>query len=386
MACPLSLNLMNKLLTLLLIICSFQASSQTDEALVIADSLYALGDYNKAIELYRKVNNTQLKIAKSYEAMGNNEQALAYYKQALLEHANATIATYNYGKLLLKTANYQGADSIFQVLQTAHPRNPNFPYHLGLIKEKQKDSTAIVHFNRALTLDGSFENARYKIAKRLAEKREFEAALFHIDYGLAIDPNSIRFLNLRALASFHTKNYHEALSAYKKLLKFNQSNIPLHENLAVSFTKTNQFEKAIEQYTVLINEFDDKNPKWHYLIGRVYMSLRDYEKARRHLEIAILLKDLSVEAEYWALSDLFGRQKEYKKQMKALEKMISENPQNEHGHYFLAAAADNYFENKNTVIPFYENYLKKFGETGRFRELARQRLLDLKTELHFKKD
>ena len=69
---------MNKLLTLLLLISSFQASSQTDEASVFADSLYALGDYSKAIQLYRKAKNTQLKIAKSYEAMGNNEQAYCF--------------------------------------------------------------------------------------------------------------------------------------------------------------------------------------------------------------------------------------------------------------------------------------------------------------------
>ena len=184
----------------------------------------------------------------------------------------------------------------------------------------------------------------------------------------------------------YSKDYHGALSAYKKLQKLGQSSRQLHENLAMSFSKTNQFEEAIDQYTLLINQFDDKNPSWHYQIAGVFGALHYYEKARRHYEIAILLKDLSSEAEYWSLSQLFGSQKEYRKQMEALNNVIAQNPQNQEAHYFLAAAADNYFKEIKTVIPFYENYLKKFGDNGRFSEFAKQRIKDLKTKLHFNKD
>ncbi|MBL4662916.1 MAG: hypothetical protein JKY22_05030, partial [Flavobacteriaceae bacterium] len=152
------------------------------------------------------------------------------------------------------------------------------------------------------------------------------------------------------------------------------------------FRSTNQFEKAIEQYTILINEYDDQTSEWHYGIGATYLSLKDYEKARRHIEIAILLKDLPVEDEYMTLSYLFSAMKDYRSQMEVLSNVVNNYPQNERAQYYLATAADNYFKDNNTVIPFYERYLKKFGETGRFREYAKQRLLDLKTEEHFKKD
>ena len=373
-------------LAFILLLTLFQASSQNDEALVIGDRLYALGNYTQAINEYEKAGTANAKIAKCYEALGNNSKAIQYYKLTLLKSPNATITKYNYGKLLLKTTQYDKADSLFNALEKEDPNNPNFPYHLGLIKEKQKDSTARNHFERVLAMDSTHQNALYKLSRMLVEKRQFESATHLVASGLESDPNSVRFLNLEALIHFYGKNYHGALSAYKRLVALNQSTVQLHENLAVCFRNTLQHTKAIEQYTILINEYDDQTSKWHYGIGIIYMSLKDYEKARRHIEIAILLKDLPIEDEQMTLSFLFRATKDYRSQMEVLNKLVNNDPQNEVAMYYLAAAADNYFEDNNTVIPFYERFLKKFGKTGRFRELAKQRIKDLKTELHFKKD
>ena len=378
---------MKKNFLILIILLSFsKASSQNDEALIVGNRLFALGNYAQAISEYKKIGTTNAKIAKCYEALGNNVKAVQYYRITLLENPEATITKYNYGKLLLKTAQYKKADSLFIALEKAYPKNPNFPYHLGLIKEKQRDTVAWAYFRHVLAMDSTHQNALYKLSKMLVEKRRFVEATSFVDSGLRTDPNSIRFLNLEALINFYSKNFHGALTAYKKLLELKQSNIQLHENLAMCFRSTNQFEKAIEQYTILINEYDDQTSEWHYGIGATYLSLKDYEKARRHIEIAILLKDLPVEDEYMTLSYLFSAMKDYRSQMEVLNNVVNNYPQNERAQYYLATAADNYFKDNNTVIPFYERYLKKFGETGRFREYAKQRLLDLKTEEHFKKD
>ncbi len=377
---------MNKLLIVILLLVYFNASSQTDENLVIADSLYALGDYNMAIRFYKKTRNSKFKIAKCYEASGNNVQALQYYKQTILANPDAIIAKYNYGKLFFKTGFYKSADSVFKLLRTAHPKNPNFPYYLGLIKEKQKDALAMEQFAIVLDLDSTHQNAIYKFAKNRTVKREFVEAFRYIKKGLSANPNSIRFLNLQALVFFHNKDYHGALSVYKKLLEYKQSNVQLHDNLAISFSKTNQFEKAINQYTILINEFDDENFKWHYQIANAYVALHYFAKAQRHLEIAIALKDISTEREYMSLSSIFRKTKDYQAQLDALKKVIAQNPKNQVAHYFIATAADNYFKDKNMVIPYYERYLKRFGDNGKFNEYAKQRIKDLKTELHFSKD
>ena len=105
-------------------------------------------------------------------------------------------------------------------------------------------------------------------------------------------------------------------------MKLNQSNIQLHENLAESYTKTNRFEEAIEQYTILINEYDDKNPSWHFSIAKNFEALRYLDKAQHHFEIAILLQDIPLDESYVALASVFKKQKEYKKQLETLQKAV----------------------------------------------------------------
>jgi len=382
--------------TLLLICCIlfFKAEAQNASAFPLdeinrermADSLSALGDHSKAITLYENLANTEFKIARSYEALGNNTKALQFYERAITNTPQTTLPSYAYAKLLLKSGNYNTSRDVFETLSEENPDNPAFIYHLGLVREKQNDSLAIDLFQKAYTIDASHQNSCYKIAKYYTEKRKFEEAKGYIQQGLENNPNSIRFLTLEALRAFYTKEYHGALTVYQKLEELHQSNPQLHENMGISYSNTYQYEEAIKQFTVLINEYDDQNPKWHYLIGSAFMQLNYNEKARRHFELSIAFQRLPLDDEYMALSAVFRKEKNYKEEMRVLSLALHENSENEAIVYFLAIAADNRFDEKEKVIPFYEDYLKRYSENGRFREIAKHRLKDIKTELHFSKD
>jgi tetratricopeptide (TPR) repeat protein len=188
------------------------------------------------------------------------------------------------------------------------------------------------------------------------------------------------------VVAFVNKEYHAAATTYEELLALNQSNIQIHENLAESYQKTNQFEEAIDQYTILINTYDDKIPKWHYNIAKSFEALRYLDKAQHHFEVAILLQDIPLDDSYVALSAVFFKQRDFKKQMEVLQKAVQENPENQRAKYFLATAADNYFKDDASVLPYYEAYLKTFGEQSQFAEFAKARIQDLKTDLHMNKN
>lgn len=375
---------MNKFLIAIIFFTAI-ADAQNASAIRVGDSLFALGDYSKAITYFEEVNETE-KIAIAYDAMGNGTKALQFYEKALSAKETNLLSQYNYGKLLLKASRYQKADSIFQLLTKASPKNPDFVYQLGLVREKRNDSTAYPIFFYAHLLDENHQNALYKIAKYAAEGREFNKVKKLIETGLEADPNSTRFLQLKAVVAYVEKDHHLAAKTYEKLLELNQSNVQLHENLAESYTKTNQFEEAIEQYTILINEYDDKNPSWHFNIAKNFEALRYLDKAQHHFEIAILLQDIPLDASYFAIAGVFMKQKAYKNQLEALQKAVNENPENQAALYFLATAADNYFEDDASVVSYYETYLKKFGEKGQFAEYAKQRVKDIKTDIHFNKN
>jgi tetratricopeptide (TPR) repeat protein len=366
-----------------------KASSQNDGALAVGDSLYALGDYKNAILFYENAPQTsfqKIRIAQTYKAAGNNTKALKYYREASFVNPRAIIAKYNWGKLALEAGKLTIADSIFEILSTKYPNNLNYLYQKALVQEAKKDSTAFMTFMFIANKDNTHLNANYKVARRLVTKRNFNNSMPYIESGLAVDPESTRFLNLKALVAYYSKNYHLSAKTYEKLLALNQSNEQLHENLAISYIQTNQFEKAIEQYTILINEFNDKIASWHFALGNAYSALRYYDKAIRHIEIAVVLQDISLEREYLALATIYKQQKNYKLVFEMMQKAVGENPTSETLQYQLAIAADTYFKDKGSVISYYERYISKFGEKGMYVELAKQRVSDLKNELHLGED
>jgi len=380
---------MNKFLILFFLIFMCKAEAQEPSALAVGDSLYALGEYQDAIRNYKQAGEylqVQLKLAKSYESSGNKTMALQFYKKAVVKNPEATVATFNYGKLLQSAGLIQQADSLFTALTKRYPNNANFYYELGSVKEETSDSLAMISYEHAYGLDSSHLNTNYRLARYAVTKRNFSGAKKYIDYGLEVDPNSTRFLTLQALSHFYLKEYHDAVAAYEKLLERNQGNEQLHEKLAISYTNTNQFEKAIAQYTVLINKYNDKVPSYHTNLAKAYIALKEYDKAIRHTEIAIVLQDISLEGEYLQLSTIYKRQGNDKKVFEMMGKAVKENPYDEMLSYFQVLAADNYFEDTKTVITYYERFLKKFEADGRYGELAQLRLKDLKEELFFDKE
>lgn len=373
---------MNRLFIIILLI-SALADAQNASALRMGDSLFALGDYSKAIKWYEDAQHSEEKIAKAYLAMGNQTKALTYYEHVMTQENVDPLSQYNYGKLLLSSNRYSQADSVFRRLSRQHPKNPEFQYQLGLVKEKQSDSTAYQSFVNAYALDVNHQNALYKIAKYAAERREFDLASDYIQKGLKADSNSTRWINLKAIVAFVTKDYHSAATAYEQLIQMKQSNVQLHENLGVSYRQTNRFEEAIEQYTILINEYNDKNPSWHFNLAKSYEALRYLDKAQRHYELSIILQDIPLDDAFIALSEVFKKQLDYKNQFTTLQKAVGENPENQLALYLYATAADNYFEDDAAAIPYYEKYLQKFGDEGKYAEFAKQRIKDINTDIHF---
>lgn len=383
---------MKRVVIFLILMLLFKAEAQTVSALAIskkADSLLEIGDYGNAIVQYNWLSfdpSITAKIAKAYEALGNISQALNYYDKSISEGKGNIRTRFDFAKLLAQSSKYKKADSIFRILTEEFPNNPNFIYQRALIKEAQKDSTAIEYYKQVYLLDTNHINSVYKISRNYIENRKFIDSEPFINKGLSEDSTSIRFLTLQALKQFYTKDCHAAISTYNKLINFGESTIQLHENLASCYSYTNQFEKAVSQFEILLEEYDNKNPKWHSEIASLYRNLNDYENAEQHFNIAISLQELPLSESYLELATIYNRKKDYKSEMRVLKSSLSNNPNNEIALYRIAVAADNYFVNKNTVLRYYEDYLKKYSKDGRMRNLAKQRVADLKKELHFASD
>lgn len=380
---------MNKLLLFLCLIGIAKAEAQNASALAVADSLYQVGAYSQAIAAYGKLEvspQVYQRIGQAYETLGKTPQALDNYKNALgLNPENLTVA-YKYGTLLRVSGNFKAADSIFADLQNKHPNNASVLYQLGYVKEQLKDSTAVVRYMQAYQLDNNQQNALYRLSKLLLEKREFNSAKNFIDQGLNADPKSIRFLTLDALSYYINKSYHDAIDQYERLIELGRDNLINREKLAISYAQTFQYPEAIANFKILINTYDDQNPSWHYGIGKCFIGIEDLVNAKRHINIAIGLVDLPLDAYFVSLAIAYNREGDYAEVIRLLKLAISENPLNERAHYQLAVAADNYYQDRLQVISLYQNYINLFQDRGNYSESVALRLSDLRKEAHLNKD
>ncbi len=154
---------------------AFKAEAQTS-ALAVSDSLFAVGEYagaiNKLQEIDPQTEKTYLKLAKNYAANRQPEIALENYKKVLSKNPDRVLTAVDYGELLVKTGKLNSADSLFKILAEKYPKNANFKFQQGLIKEKLKDSTALGYFMHTMILDTTHQGALYKLAKDKLRNRQ----------------------------------------------------------------------------------------------------------------------------------------------------------------------------------------------------------------------
>ena len=102
--------------------------------LAIADSLYATGNYSKAINFYAKVGSekSSLQVARAYNAMGNYEKAKLQYENLANKNPALQIARLELGKIYIKTHDLKRAILVFSQFIKDDDGNPEFYYYLGM--------------------------------------------------------------------------------------------------------------------------------------------------------------------------------------------------------------------------------------------------------------
>lgn len=372
-------------------------------ALTVADSLYAVGSYTKAIESYQKVANPEasvtLQMARSYKGLGNSKAALENYKKFLLQNKNQPIAATEYGRLLINRGDYLTADSIFSGLATSYPDNPEYFYQRGrAIKqlEKKGDSVwkqkATIYsedvFSKAVQLDSTHQKALYQLGLHYLGKRDYPVVDKICFKALDIDPDNVEMVNILAQNYYLRGWFDESVIWFEKLITLGQSSPFIHNNLGVSYHNVNKYPKAIEQYLILLG-IDDEDYGLHHKLAELYGLTRDIEKAEYHAKQALYFKDLPLDDIYMTLGRAYQINKKFENAIEQYQQALKIDPTILRAQYDIAVCADNYYEDKKEVVKLYERFLEKHkGSKGRasvfYSTMTERRLKILKEELFLK--
>ena len=352
-----------------------------------ANALYVNGNYTKAIETYKTLKDLDEvydKIAKAYIAIGNYGKALEYYKKATEANPDDTLITYEYAKLLAKTKKYREANTLFKSLIATDSLNPNYHYELGIVLEKQRDTTALEVFKEVYNLDKTHQKAIFKIAKHNLRKRKFETVHEYVDKGLESYSDNVELISLKAQAYYYQDYHTHSVVWFNKLLELGEKSEFIHEKLSLSYAQNSDYEDAIYHRKEAL-KYNPYDADAMYVIATYYERLNNFEKAEQYLVNSLKLKDVSLTKEYQYLGTVYNRQKKYEKAIKAFQRSLKEDPNNIMAEFFLIRTKDEFYADIDTKIKLYEDFLKK-KEKSPFRLYAERRLKELKEEKFTEQD
>ncbi|MGJ8591913.1 MAG: tetratricopeptide repeat protein [Aquaticitalea sp.] len=357
---------MNRYLLILgITLITIQVQAQT-AVLNVADSLFATGNYSKAIERYQTYDqpaDVYEKIAKSYMALGNYDEAILNYDKALKVHPEAVLLKFEYAKVLYNVKKFKTSALLFEELVTSDDKNPNYQYELGQTKEALRDSTAIEFYTKAFELDSTHQKSIYKIARKLLVERKHDASLKHIEIGLSAYANNVELISLKAQNYYWMQDYRESARWFERLIELGETSQFIHESLSFCYAKHFDYKKAVEQGLIVL-QYDPKNFKNLFIQGQLYQGLENFEKAAEYMALALELRDIPLDDEYTRLGYVLNRQGKHKEAIEALQKSIKINPNNFQSQFYMLMAKDRYYEDIDTRIKLYEDFIVKHPKSA----------------------
>lgn len=376
---------MKKQFVLLFIIGAIFTAEAQNSAMKIADSLYLLGNYNKAIQYYKKdslLTYNQLKIAQSFVNQTAYNKAIPYYEKVVYKDSTQFLATYELAKLYYKTKQIPRAINYFDWLQKKDTKNPNYPYFIGVSLEQLNQPNYIKQYQKAIVLDEAHLKSLKKLAKYYLKKDDWIQFSKYINLGLKHYPDNLILLNYQAQAFFKQQYYSKSIDVFSRIEKIDPKNKFVVSKLGQANHALKKYEVALGYYKKAL-KLDKDNGNFHTQIGLLYKDTQEYKKAYYHYFIALRVNKVMLDEEHYNIAMLFKEQKKYEQAIKQLKLALKENQYNHKAHFELAICADNFYKDDKEKLRLYKVYKLSFeGKNKRFDGIVKERMSSLKEKIH----
>ncbi|WP_299797661.1 tetratricopeptide repeat protein [uncultured Maribacter sp.] len=379
---------MKHLFIFTLLLLQIKVEAQTS-ALAIADSLYTLGNYSKAINEYSKAGglSAALQIARSYNAVGNYEKAITQYQYVVEEDVENQLAQLELGKLLLKVNRFEEAKSVFANLTDFNTDNPEFQFYLGEVNRNLNLSKeSLEQYKKAISLDSTHLRSLFQLAKHYTIKRERDNALKYIIKGLNFYKNDVSLINLHALVLFNDSQFEKAIPIFERVLELGEDKDYVYEKLGISYKRNWEFKKAKEVYAILLKR-DDTNSQTYFDLASVYQKESKLDSAKIYINKAMAVQKPIFANGYSQLAYIAREQKDFKTAFKFFKMAHQEDTFDARIYYNIATTYDQFGTDLQKKLTYYQNFLNDYpNEHPYYYETAKKRISALKEEIHFTKD
>jgi predicted O-linked N-acetylglucosamine transferase (SPINDLY family) len=198
---------------------------------------YVLGRYQESIEMLIKSLNLDplgsiqhYLIGAAFEKMGNNDQAIRAYQEAIALNPHLVDAYNNFGNLLLKSDQLDQAKLVYRQAVSCNPNHFGSYLNLGNIFLLQQEvEKAISTYETALKLNPTNPDILYNLGVAYQIKNDqLQAFLYFGD------------------AFYYQEKYEDSIIEYQKFLENEIGNTLLYFRVADCYQYLNRYEEAIK--------------------------------------------------------------------------------------------------------------------------------------------
>jgi len=231
--------------------------------------LYSNGKVSEALDaielLFKEYPNESLLFnirGACYAALGQLEEAVKNYENALAIKPDYSDVSYNLGNVLKDLGHLEKAVESYKKTIAIEPNYYAAQHNLGVtLQELGLFNDAAEQYEQALNIKPDNIEARINLGYVYQSLGQLEEAVAQYDSILSIHPGNIEALNNLGIINRELGYSDEAISYYKKALEIDPGYAGAYYNLGFIYQDLGQVEDSIEQYEKAISIADHA---WSY--------------------------------------------------------------------------------------------------------------------------
>ncbi|MDR0603621.1 MAG: tetratricopeptide repeat protein [Bacteroidales bacterium] len=227
---------------------------QAEEYFNLGNVYYDKGEYDNAIDAYKKTIALKPEDAAAYNNLGNAfdnkgeyDNAIDAFKKAIALKPETAETYYNLGNAYDNKGEYDNAIDAFKKSIALKPETAVVYYNLGNVyRNKGKYDNAIEAYKKAIALSPEDAVAYNNFGNAYYDKDEYDNAIDAYKKAIELEPDyAAAYYNL---GNTYTKKgkYDNAFEAYKKAIALSPEDATAYNNLGYTYINKGKYDNAID--------------------------------------------------------------------------------------------------------------------------------------------
>ena len=249
----------------------------------VARSLYLLGRYEAAVDIYDKAQQIEFDDWEIWHNKGLCLEKLSKYEECIESYEAAT-AVQQHDSTFIRLANvyvkqnkYKEAIETYKEALEFSPESSLLLTSLGLLYLKiNAHFSAFTTLGSSLSLNSINPTTILAAGSIIQSNQDIDVALVKYRVAASGSPNSCRLWNNIGMCFYAKRKYIEAISSFRRAIYLNPFDWAILYNLGLVYMATSNFCSAFQQFSAAIN-LNKTSPLLFMYLGVSLCYLNDFE-------------------------------------------------------------------------------------------------------------